>query len=63
MPAPATGHPEIDAALSAVAGLDGLPLPEHLGRLTTAHERLDGVLRRPVGPTSEPGSGGDRGGH
>ncbi|MDR0415934.1 MAG: hypothetical protein LBH76_01195 [Propionibacteriaceae bacterium] len=41
---PLTGHGAIDAALAAVADLDGLDVAEHPERLAAAHAALRAVL-------------------
>jgi hypothetical protein len=43
-PVPVTGHPEIDAAIESLAGLDQLAPSEHHDRLVRVHEVLDTSL-------------------
>jgi hypothetical protein len=43
-PAGATGEPSVDAALSALHQLDGLPVAEHPAVFEQTHQRLRQVL-------------------
>lgn len=40
----ATGHPEVDRALTSLDGLTARPVDEHLDVLTGVHERLHTAL-------------------
>lgn len=42
--APDTGHPEIDAAVGRLEGLEQLPVGQHHDELTQVHEVLDRAL-------------------
>lgn len=41
---PHTGHPEVDAALASLEGLQDKPVEEHAAVFEAAHERLRVVL-------------------
>ncbi len=41
---PVTGRDDIDAACREVADLHGVPLSEHVERLTRAHDIISGAL-------------------
>lgn len=48
-----TGHPEIDAALSRLDGLDGLPVDRHGEILDDVHAQLRDALAAAAAPASE----------
>jgi hypothetical protein len=60
---PSTGDARVDEALAKLAGLDGLPLPEHPAVFETIHGALTGALGAldtgaelpPAGPGAGPG--------
>jgi hypothetical protein len=39
-----TGHPQVDAVLASLSGLDGTPVEEHVGIFESAHDTLRGAL-------------------
>jgi hypothetical protein len=39
-----TGHPQVDAVLASLAGLDGAPVEEHVAVFEGAHDSLRGAL-------------------
>lgn len=42
--APTTGHPQVDAVISAMQGLTERPLEEHVAVFEQAHQTLRGAL-------------------
>lgn len=42
--APGAGRAEVDAAVAALAGLDELPVADHVARFTALHEALTAAL-------------------
>ena len=41
---PSTGHPEVDAVLASLEGLQDKPVEEHAAVFEAAHDRLRAVL-------------------
>ena len=39
-----TGHPDVDAVVASLAGLDGRPVSEHVAVFEAAHDRLRSAL-------------------
>ncbi|RYU13031.1 hypothetical protein [Nocardioides iriomotensis] len=39
-----TGHPQVDAVLASLAGLDDTPVEEHVAVFESAHDTLRGAL-------------------
>ncbi len=39
-----TGHPDVDAVVASLAGLDGRPVSEHVAVFESAHDRLRSAL-------------------
>ena len=55
-PSESTGHPEVDAVMRSVAGLDTRPLEEHVRTFEAAHEQLRAALSAAAdGQASQPG--------
>jgi len=50
-----TGHPDVDAVVSSVRGLDDLPVAEHVAAFERAHESLRRTLVG-AGEDGRPGS-------
>jgi len=40
-----TGHPDVDAALASLAGLEAVPPAEQVERYTEVHRRMQQTLR------------------
>jgi len=51
---PTTGHPEVDAALAALDGIEQRPLPEQVAVLEAAHGTLRAALAGAGEPTPGP---------
>lgn len=39
-----TGHPDVDAVVESLGGLDGLPVTEHVAVFESAHDQLRAAL-------------------
>jgi len=46
---PSTGHPEVDAVLASLEGLQDKPVEEHAAVFEAAHDRLRAVLSEGAG--------------
>lgn len=44
VPVEQTGHPDVDAVVASLAGLDGRPVSEHVAVFEAAHDRLRSAL-------------------